>query len=429
MCIPEPYWTDPHQSEFDITITKVDKNTFYTEEKLPIFLGGGGQPQDTAILVLQNGETFLLKEAFEKSFILKKKIKLEKINNLPITANLKIDMKLRQAYMRAHTSQHILSAIIKTKYGIDTTKAVLEDDEAKLFFDKKLSPSQLSELLGEFYKIMENNLKITSRVIKKGTNVDLNGNKVDLEAIRGGIPTDEQCIRLVEVEGIDLNTCGGTHLAHSSEALALLFTDLKKDHITFKVGRKALKEFGRTQEFILNLINKTALPYAKAIERTAEIVDSYPLLQKNGFDLSKTLVKSIFSLINTENSKNLKNDFALELGNFSNDPISKQNLPVKAWKHNNILFIMMNLSFLNRTAFLTSIIDFSYPTVIIAELEKENLICQTTNEKEFSAKLFLEKFMEKTNVKGGGSDKQIQCSIKKVNNLYELIPSVINELK
>ncbi|OLS16903.1 MAG: Alanine--tRNA ligase [Candidatus Heimdallarchaeota archaeon LC_3] len=425
MCIPKPYWIDPDLSDFEIEIIKVENGSFFTKESLPMFLGGGGQPPDEAILILDSKTSFTVKNPLEYSFKLKEKVQKEDQLSLPFKGKLEINLNLRRAYMRAHTSQHVVSAIIKKNFDIDTSKAVLEDDESKLILNKKLSINQLNLVLTEFYRIMNQDLDIKTRVIKKGQNKDINGNSVDLGLIRGDIPSKEECIRLVEIDGVDLNTCGGTHLLKTSEALSIVFTELKKDIITFKVGYKAIQIMKDNQEFHVNLINKLTLPYKKISERTLEIVNSYPKIQKLNFDLSKTFLKSILFLIKENFSKEVSPDFEIKQGSFTDEPLKKQNLPIEAKIYGKTLIILMKLSFMNRATFISSIIDFSFPTVLIAEIEKKNLICQSNKETIFSAKEFLDKLVKRSCVKGGGSDKQIQCSIKEVENVFGIIKSIL----
>ena len=87
----------------------------------------------------------------------------------------------------------------------------------------------------------------------------------------------------------------------------------------------------------------------------------------------------------------------------------------------------MRIPFIDRTTFLSSVIDFPNPTVLIAEIEKNNLICQSNDVTMFSSKEFLEKLVSKVNVKGGGTDRQIQCSIKDVENVFITIKSILED--
>lgn len=432
MCVPEAYWINPEESEFQIIIEKFVNDTFFTGEKLPIFLGGGGQPADSVSVMFEDKQIRQVKECGATFFKLESTKNLLLPKTFPYKATLKIDLSLRMAYSRAHTCQHIVSAIMKNHWGITTEKAILNADEAKLYYSGKISLEQIKQIYQTMNKIIQGYHNVNSHIVPQGTNIDLEGRIIDFSKIRGTIPTDEQCIRIVEVEGIDLNTCGGTHLKVTNEIIAIAFTEVKTGVLTFFTGQKALDFIFDSQTSLLELSQIQSLPVDQALMKTKEKVQGYPNLEKINFNLNKTLLVSVLdSIIKSYmlfRSENFNKKFFIELGTFSKEPLIKNNFPVKAWNYKNGIIMVCEFSFGNKSAFVSALSDITLPIVIIATLDNDTIICQSTNTKFYSAKDFLDLFSKYTGTKGGGNEKQIQCSVRNIkdplSSVFEVLKSV-----
>ena len=429
MCVPEVYWLNPEVSEFPIIIEKVVNDTFYTKEKLPIFLGGGGQPADSVSVIFADKHMFKVKEFDVMFFTLEHTQDLVLPQIFPLNATLKIDLALRQAYSRAHTCQHIVSAIMKQHLGLSTEKAVLDADEAKIFYSGKMSLEELKQIYHIMNSIILGYHTVHSHIVPKGSNVDLEGRVVDFSKIRGTIPTDEQCIRVVEVEGIDLNTCGGTHLKTTNEIIAITFVEHKAGLLTFYTGHKALDFILESQVNLLELSQFQSLPMDQTILKTKEKIQNYPNLEKTNFNLNKTVLASVLTCLIQSylvfRDNNPDKNFFVAGGSFGKELLMKNNFPFKAWNYKDALIIVCDFSFGDKSAFVSALPDTSLSMLIIATLNNSTIICQSTNPEFYSAKNFLNTFSKYTGTKGGGNEKQIQCSIKNVKEPLSLVFEVL----
>ena len=119
--------------------------------------------------------------------------------------------------MQQHTGQHLLTAVLRARFGWETTSFHLGPETVAIELGTRdVDAARLRE--GE---------EAVAAVIREGRAVrNRRVSDVDPAAIRSRLLPEgfDGELRLVEIEGVDLNTCGGTHVAHTAElgALAIL---------------------------------------------------------------------------------------------------------------------------------------------------------------------------------------------------------------
>ena len=142
---------------------------------------------------------------------------------LPGPVTLALDWGRRFDHMQQHTGQHLLSAVAEDRFGWKTTSFHLGPEVC----DVELTVPSLAP---------QDRIALEEAVaaeIRKARPVRIHRLAPEqLQSMPGlrsrGLPEGhEGLVRLVEIEGVDLATCGGTHLANTAEieALALLDTE------------------------------------------------------------------------------------------------------------------------------------------------------------------------------------------------------------
>jgi misacylated tRNA(Ala) deacylase len=184
---------------------KLDRTVFYPT--------GGGQPGDSGALVLADGSRIAVVGA------IKGEAPDEVIHQLapgsvapaPGTDVMaELDWARRHKLMRMHSCLHLLSAILP--YPV--TGGQVGEDKGRLDFDIPDPIKDKEELTAALNKLIAGNHEVAVRWI---TDAEL-ASKPDLvKTMAVKPPTGLGRVRLVEVDGLDLQPCGGTHVSRTAE--------------------------------------------------------------------------------------------------------------------------------------------------------------------------------------------------------------------
>jgi misacylated tRNA(Ala) deacylase len=123
---------------------------------------------------------------------------------------LVLDWERRYRLMRYHTALHLLGAVVKAP----VTGGRIADEKAHLDFDiemEKLVKEAIESRLQEL---------IASRVGTKAswiTDAELDARPELVKTMSVAPPRGEGRVRLLEIPGVDLQACGGTHVKNTGE--------------------------------------------------------------------------------------------------------------------------------------------------------------------------------------------------------------------
>ena len=140
----------------------------------------------------------------------------------PGPAVLELDWIRRYDHMQQHTAQHLLSALALGRFGWATRSFHLGAETSDIELDAAaLSDDDLAALEEAALEKIVAALPVATRRVSAEEYAELDARSRGLPAGHSGD------IRLVEIEGVDLNTCGGTHLRSTAEieAVKLLHTE------------------------------------------------------------------------------------------------------------------------------------------------------------------------------------------------------------
>ena len=123
---------------------------------------------------------------------------------------IEIDWERRHRLMRLHTALHLLGSVVKAP----VTGGRIGDDKAHLDFDiemEKLAKDEIEARLNE----------LTSRSIQTKalwiTDAELDARPDLVRTMSVAPPRGEGRVRLLEIPGVDLQACGGTHVRRTGE--------------------------------------------------------------------------------------------------------------------------------------------------------------------------------------------------------------------
>ncbi len=205
----------------------LDRTLFYPE--------GGGQPGDTGVLTLADGRAFKVtdtKKGEQPGTVahVLEDTGIELASGTSIKG--RIDWDRRHRLMRMHTCLHLLSAVIVAP----VTGGAVGDGYGRLDFDLPESPDQV-EVQEKLNALIRQDAPVSFRWI---TDAELDAQPELVKTLSVQPPRGAGKVRLVEVQGIDLQPCGGTHVARIGEIGEVLISKVEKKG---KQNRRVRLEF------------------------------------------------------------------------------------------------------------------------------------------------------------------------------------------
>jgi alanyl-tRNA synthetase len=135
-----------------------------------------------------------------------------------------IDWERRLDHMQQHTGQHLLSAIFSRELSAHTVSFHLGDESSTI----DLNTASIA------HASLERIERLANQIIAQDRSVSIRTvSHAEAEALLAAgqlrkLPEREGDIRLIEIEGIDLNACGGTHLRATGQIGGLLLRSTEK---------------------------------------------------------------------------------------------------------------------------------------------------------------------------------------------------------
>lgn len=121
-----------------------------------------------------------------------------------------LDWERRHRLMRLHSALHLLGAVVKAP----VTGGRIGEDKAHLDFDIDMSRLVASEIEAQLGDLVSRAVDTRVRWI---TDVELDAHPELVKTMSVAPPRGEGRVRLLEIPGIDLQACGGTHVANTAE--------------------------------------------------------------------------------------------------------------------------------------------------------------------------------------------------------------------
>ena len=125
----------------------------------------------------------------------------------------RIDWERRYRFMRSHTACHILSAVIFSETGARITGNQIDLARSRIDFSlEKFDKSEMAAYVDRANRIIIENHTVKTSMLSKTEAMAI----PDLVRLAMAVPDREE-IRVVEIEGIDRQACGGTHVGSTGE--------------------------------------------------------------------------------------------------------------------------------------------------------------------------------------------------------------------
>jgi alanyl-tRNA synthetase len=223
------YYADPSLSSFDAHVCDIrevsrsqgrslwqialDRSAFYPTS--------GGQPHDTGLLTATSSGGALLEApilAVEED----EQGEVWHTTPKPLSAGTAVrgyvDWSRRRDHMQQHSGQHLLSAIVYRQLGAATISFHLGEMTSTIDLAREvISQEELERVEDAVNEIIAEDRAVTMRTIPRS--------EAEMLLAAGTLhklPDREGDIRLIEIDEIDLNACGGTHVEATGQIGGLL---------------------------------------------------------------------------------------------------------------------------------------------------------------------------------------------------------------
>jgi alanyl-tRNA synthetase len=236
------YEREPYRTALDAAVLASGDDAgrpFVVLDDTILFPEGGGQPPDHGFL-----------DEVQVFDVQKKDGEIRHYVVAPVAAGpvrVRLDWDRRFDHMQQHTGQHLLSAVTQDRFGWQTTAFHLGPEMCDVELDvRALSPADLESL----EEAVAAEIRAAHAVLPRRVTFDeYRALPVRTRGLPEGHAGD---VRLVEIEGVDLNTCGGTHLKNTAEieVVALLSVEPLRggSRLFFVAGRRARRRLARHEE-------------------------------------------------------------------------------------------------------------------------------------------------------------------------------------
>ena len=216
---------DAYLTETPATVVAINERGGIELDRTVFYATGGGQPGDAGVLVRSDGSQIIIGTAIynpeDKSRILHIPLEGQAAPAIGETVTAKLDWERRLKRMRIHTALHLLSVVLP--YPV--TGGAIGDGDGRLDFDIPEGGLDKAELTEKLNVLVAKNAVISERWI---TDEELDANPGLVKTMSVKPPRGSGRVRLVSIEGIDLQPCGGTHVRNTSEIGAVAVTDVEK---------------------------------------------------------------------------------------------------------------------------------------------------------------------------------------------------------
>jgi len=195
----------------------LDRTVFYANS--------GGQPGDSGALTAADGTRITIDSAIytdaAKSEIAHVPAAGAPALKVGDTVTAMIDWDRRYARMRMHTALHLLSAVLP--YAV--TGGSVGDSESRLDFDIPEAGLDKDAITAKVNEMIAANAAVSSRWISDD---ELAANPGLVKTMSVKPPMGTGRVRLIEIAGLDLQPCGGTHVKATQEIGAVRVTQIEK---------------------------------------------------------------------------------------------------------------------------------------------------------------------------------------------------------
>jgi misacylated tRNA(Ala) deacylase len=133
-----------------------------------------------------------------------------------------IDWERRYRLMRYHTALHLLGSVVKAP----VTGGRIAEDKAHLDFDIEMEKLVKEAIESRLHELIARSVETKASWI---TDAELDARPDLVKTMSVAPPRGEGRVRLLEIPGVDLQACGGTHVKNTGEIGRLAIARIRSE--------------------------------------------------------------------------------------------------------------------------------------------------------------------------------------------------------
>jgi misacylated tRNA(Ala) deacylase len=209
------YLDDPEVRDFDATVTAHVEGVGVVLDRTAFYPGGGGQPADTGVLHSPGGDAEVIGMKRIDGQIVHLLAEGVSFPAVGEAVHGEINWDTRYRLMRTHTAMHVLCGVVWKDFGAQVTGGNMGPERARMDFElEDLSEERVQHIEGRCNDIIAEGRTVSWKTLPREEAFeipDLIRTKINL------LPEHIREVRVVEIDGLDIQADGGTHVNNTRE--------------------------------------------------------------------------------------------------------------------------------------------------------------------------------------------------------------------
>lgn len=220
---------DAYLKSASATVTSINALGGIILDRTVFYAASGGQPGDNGVLKWSNGTVVDIATSVhpdgDKTQIVHVPDADQELPEVGETVELELDWVRRYKLMRMHTALHLLSVV----FPFAVTGGSIGAEKGRLDFDMPEVPSDVPELEAQLNAFISEPRQVTDEWI---TDAEMAAQPDLVKTMKVKPPMGQGRVRLIRIGSgaaqVDLQPCGGTHVANTSEIGRLRIGKIEK---------------------------------------------------------------------------------------------------------------------------------------------------------------------------------------------------------
>ena len=215
----ELFREDAYLKDCEATVTGIDDGALVLDRTI-FYPLGGGQPGDTGKVSWDGGTADVTDTRYGEAGIRHVVAEGSELPAVGTPVHLAIDWDRRYRHMRMHTGLHLLGSVLQ--FGV--TGGNIGAEKSRLDFDMQ-DPVDKEAVTDALRALVEADHPVGHRWI---SDAELDAQPELVRTMSVKPPRGAGRVRLLEIEGVDLQPCGGTHLRSTGEVGSVRVSKVEK---------------------------------------------------------------------------------------------------------------------------------------------------------------------------------------------------------